>query len=586
MSLRPGRPAGPRREAIRALAAEGSRDGSREGSRSDFEPVRVLEVRYAPHPERVQTVGRLAALREGIVFEYAPSFLHRPVPLSPYHLPVRPRLYPEPSEPFGGLSGLFADALPDAFGRLVTDRAFAMRGVDLRRITPLDRLAVLGTRAMGALTFHPEQPLESLRGVRIDLGLVAANAAEVLEGRVSDVLPALIAGGSSPGGARPKVVVGLRVVGDASASVSNASSDPDVVAGPESTPDGYTPVIVKFNAPVDAPDAGRVEMAYAEMARAAGLSIPRTYLLITREATSGAEQAFFAADRFDRGGEGVRIHVHTASGLLHLPADYPALEYGAFLGVVRNLTQDHRAAEEGYRRMVFNVLAHNRDDHPKNIACVMDQTGAWHLAPAYDLTYATGPGGEHTMLVHGEGRRITGSDLTSVAREASIPPRDAQRIIDQVSSAVAAWPQTAAAWDVPRARIAAIAGALSAVGKDAGVTGRRAPVGSTRVADASVVDAATDATIPAPPSSTVAPGPDDATAAMRAQRVEDRHPRVAAREKRGAERRAGERHAPRPPSKPDQECAEPDTGLNTEPNPESNTEPGSETSGEEPTQGR
>lgn len=507
MSPRPGRSAGAAQKSAGAPTAA--------GPRPDFEPVRVLEVRYAPHPDRVRTVGRLAALREGIVFEYAPAFIGQPVPLSPYQLPVRPRPYPEPREPFGGLSGLFADALPDAFGRLVTDRAFAMRGVDVRRITLLDRLAVLGTRAMGALSFHPEQPLlESLGNVRVDLGLVAANAAEVLEGHASDVLPALIAGGGSPGGARPKVVVGLRVESDASADANGADSDPDIALGPEADAAGYspyTPVIVKFNAPIDAPDAGRVEMAYAELARLAGLSIPRTRLLTARDPASGAERAFFSVARFDRAPGGVRIHVHTASGLLHLPADYPALEYGVFLGIVRDLTQDHRAVEEGYRRMVFNVLAHNRDDHPKNIACAMDETGAWRLAPAYDLTYASGPGGEHTMLVHGEGRRITRAHLASVAREASIPPRDAEQIVDQVSGAVAAWQRIAAAWDVPRARIAAIANALAAVGKDAGVIGRQLSVGSARV---------TDVTTPAASSSAAAPGPDDATVAMQIGRVD------------------------------------------------------------------
>lgn len=172
--------------------------------------------------------------------------------------------------------------------------------------------------------------------------------------------------------------------------------------------------------------------------------------------------------------------MHTASGLLHLPAEYAALEYGVFLGVVRDLTRDHRAVEEGYRRMVFNVLAHNRDDHTKNIAFTMDERGEWRMAPAYDLTYAPGPGGEHTMLVHGQGRDITRADLNEVAVESSIPKRDAERIIEQVAQAVSEWPRFARACDVPRARIQAIGTGLNAVARLAGVVGSRFPVAVAR----------------------------------------------------------------------------------------------------------
>lgn len=143
--------------------------------------------------------------------------------------------------------------------------------------------------------------------------------------------------------------------------------------------------------------------------------------------------------------------------------------------------------------MVFNVLAHNRDDHTKNIACTMDESRGWQIAPAYDLAYAPGSGGEHTMLVNGRGRDITRADLAEVASEASIPKRDAERIVAQVAEAVSEWPRFAQAWDVPRDRVRAIGMALSAVARSAGVIVLKLPTASVRATDA--VPGADDATV-------------------------------------------------------------------------------------------
>lgn len=192
--------------------------------------------------------------------------------------------------------------------RLKADKiVLAVLGTNPEQVTALDRLAALGARTMGALTFHPAKPLAWLADVRIDLGRAAANAEDVIEVRASEVLPALIVGGSSPGGARPKVVVGIR-------EGHEGSWNPEIIAGPELVGPDYTPIIAKFNAPVDAPDAGRVEVAYAEMARAAGLSVARVRLLMAQDPKRGNEQAFFATNRFDRGPGGTRVHVHTVSG--------------------------------------------------------------------------------------------------------------------------------------------------------------------------------------------------------------------------------------------------------------------------------
>ena len=182
------------------------------------------------------------------------------------------------------------------------------------------------------------------------------------------------------------------------------------------------------------------------MARAAGIEMPETMLL---HGASGA--AFFAVRRFDRGDRG-RTHVHTLAGLLHADFRSPSLDYGDLLKVARLLTRDTAQVEEAYRRMVFNVLAGNRDDHAKNHAFTMARDGAWRLTPAYDLTLSDGPGGQHNLTVAGEGRTPGPDAFAQVATEASIKPVAARRIEEQVEHALVSWTRLAAKAGVSRSR--------------------------------------------------------------------------------------------------------------------------------------
>jgi serine/threonine-protein kinase HipA len=319
---------------------------------------------------------------------------------------------------FDGLMGVFDDSLPDGWGRLLIDRRAAELGVSGRSLTPLDRLALVGARSMGALVYEPESLLEDPAIVK--LSELAKETEAVLDGANGGAdLERLIAVGGSPKGARPKVLVQL-------------APDGDVHFGARSIRPGFTAWLVKFPAREDDPHSAPLEHAYFLMAKAAGLDVPRTQLLGRTTRNPG----YFAIERFDRDGA-TRIHMHTLGGLLHLPYGYAALDYIDLLRTTRKLTRNEAAVTEMFRRACFNVLAHNRDDHSRNFAFLMNDRGSWRPSPAYDLTFTDGPGGEHTTMVAGEGRAPTTEHLRALARDAEVKPRSADEILDEVRAAIA-----------------------------------------------------------------------------------------------------------------------------------------------------
>jgi len=387
--------------------------------------VKKLEVRLHPGggPERV--VGQLVESTGRVYFEYAPAFLEKSLWLSPFKLPPVAGLLEHRERDFGPIFGLFDDSLPDGWGLLLMDRFFDQRGIPRSEVSVLDRLAYLGTRTMGALTYHPpSEPAD--RDERIlDLHEMARASTEVIEGTSDEILPQLLRAGGSPGGARPKVLVGVR--GDA------------LLSGEDDLPPGYAHWIVKLQSRRDPPDTGALEMAYSSMARDAGITMPATRLFETSDG-----ERFFGVERFDRQRDR-RFHVHTFGNLIHSNFRVPGCDYEQFLEVTQVLTKKHADVLEAFRRMVFNVAAHNRDDHVKNFAFRMTGEGSWELAPAYDLVFSPGPGGEHTMTVAGEGKAPARSHLLKLAESANVLPREADAILDAVSSAVERWSDHAAA---------------------------------------------------------------------------------------------------------------------------------------------
>jgi len=405
--------------------------------------MRKLEVRFTRSPGDSLPVGTLAEDHGRVYFEYSPDFLAAGLNLSPFRLPFEPGLFEHTNRDFGLLPGLFDDSLPDGWGLLLMDRHFRSRGRNLAEVSPLDRLSWLGTRTMGALTYHPPTDRDNDDAGVFDLHDLARQSQDLLAGVAVDVLPQLLRAGGSPGGARPKVLVGFN------------TGTGNVISGADDLPAGFEHWIVKFAARTDTRDVGAIEYAYSLMAGAAGIDLPPTRLFETSEG-----DRFFGSKRFDRDGKR-RYHVHTFGNLIQSNFRIPSADYADLLKATSLLTRNHQDVLRACRCMVFNVLAHNRDDHVKNFAFLLDDTtGDWALSPAYDLLYAPGPGGEHTMSLAGEGKNPGRSHLLRLAAQADVAKREIVGIIDQVQAAVARWKDFAAAAGVSPVSIRQIAQSL------------------------------------------------------------------------------------------------------------------------------
>jgi serine/threonine-protein kinase HipA len=399
----------------------------------------LLRVTLAFSPDRYVPVGRLALDGNVVVFEYDAAFAASGLSLNPAFGRIGPGLLrPRDPQAFRGLHGVFADSLPDAWGELLVDRRLRRAGVSLSSLTILDRLALVGRRGRGALVYEPAADGDDDGDGTGDLDLdrLAHDAGEVLEGHESAVLRELERLGGSSGGARPKVQVALDGAGRARADNT------------ETPAPGFTNWIVKFRGTVDRVDIGPLEAAYAEAARRAGIDMPRTRLI---SAQSGP--GYFATERFDRKPEGGRLHMLSIAGMLDVDWTVPSIDYAMLLGAVRSATRDEQAVLQMYRRMVFNVLAINRDDHTKQHALLLDREGAWRLSPAYDLTFASGPGNEHYLAVNGRGRDVRRRDLLAVGGAQSISAGRASAIIDEVAAAVEDLPPIASDFGVTRGTI-------------------------------------------------------------------------------------------------------------------------------------
>lgn len=375
--------------------------------------------------EPLRPVGRLAWANGVAQLEWAPEAILAGVSISPLHYPLEPGLHPARSREMGGLHGFLADSLPDAWGTLLLKRRLAKLGHDFDALNPVDRLALVGRRGRGALVFEPET-LAAGDATHIDLDRLAEESLTLLSGGEGelDALLARLGGGS--GGARPKVHVAVATDG------SFRASDEVAGQGGEQWPEQW---IVKFPALTDPPDIGPIEEAYARMARVAGIVMAETRLIPSLNGPG-----HFATRRFDRPAPGKRLHMVSLGGAVEASPHMPSLDYDGFLQATLAITRDMRDVEQAFRRMVFNVLAHNRDDHVRQHAYLMDDKGEWHLAPAFDLTFSHGPGGEHYMAVLGEGRAIARKHVEALGVRHGIAAKRIKDIIDAVRSALADWP--------------------------------------------------------------------------------------------------------------------------------------------------
>lgn len=372
-----------------------------------FEPVKLVRVYYKPQRGKIP-VGRLALKSRKIFFEYDEDFLGRGIHLSPFHLPLKPGVIPSRDLTFDGLFGVFNDSLPDGWGRLLLDRMLMKHHINPGSLSALDRLCFVGNDGMGALSYAPETQSTPLM-VNRDLDEIADEIFAFQKNEDDRFVEDLLILGGSSAGARPKVLLDIEQ-------------------------DHW---IVKFRSTHDAKDIGSIEYAYHLMAIDAGLDVAPAKLFPAREGLG-----FFGTKRFDRMGK-ESIHMHTMSGLLHADHRLPSLDYQTMMQATMYLTRDLRQCEKLFRYCVFNVLSHNRDDHAKNFSFLMDHDGTWRVSPAYDLTFSSGPGGEHCSMIMGEGKNPGVSHLLELSKVSSIKKSDALKIIDEAKSAVSEWPSFA-----------------------------------------------------------------------------------------------------------------------------------------------
>ncbi len=375
-----------------------------------------VSLRFSSEATTAISVGELWNVGRDMAFRYAPAFHGRGLPLSPFRLPLRTEAFVH--DPSDGLEtfGVFADSLPDGWGRRLVDQRFF--ATHRRLPTVLERLALVGARGRGALAYEPEESLGEEEDAFFDLAALAENAMDFDAGQAKTVLPSLRRAGGSSGGARPKAFV-----------TYNPATG---VVGPDAavSPAGFVPALVKFNTRAEGTQAGRREYAYYETARAAGADMMESWLVRT---TAGE---FFVTRRFDREADGTRRHVASAAGLLQADFRVPGDEYELLFRLTDALTHDYEAKKELFRRAALNVLGHNRDDHLKNFGFMMDEHGTWSLAPFYDFTYAEGPNGWQTLSVAGEGANPGDADLLRLAAAVSLRTSDAREILDRVHTAI------------------------------------------------------------------------------------------------------------------------------------------------------
>ena len=380
-------------------------------------------------------------------FEYDPAFIKQGIDVAPLTMPLaqagEPFVFADlPALTFKRLPALLADALPDDFGNALVDAWMASKGYAREAITPLDRLAYMGRRGMGALEFRPARGPNVASHTAIKLGRLVASARLAVQGQIDTdpharaALAQIIQVGTSAGGARAKAAI-----------VWNPATD-EIRAGQFDADPGFEHWLLKFDGMgVDrelgaSQDYGRIEFAYSQMAKAAGIEMAPCRLL------EEGGRAHFMTRRFDRtvnaDGMTVKHHMQTLCAMAHLDYKQKAThDYAQLLQTIQRLKLGHNALAEAFRRVVFNVVAANCDDHSKNFSFLLpSRSREWRLAPAYDITHAYNPKGEwtyqHLMGVNGKFGNITRDDLLHLADRFAIGP--AARIIDKVADAVVDWP--------------------------------------------------------------------------------------------------------------------------------------------------
>lgn len=399
-------------------------------------------------------------------FEYDPGFVKNGVELSPIKMPLSNRIYSFPEldfNTFKGLPGLIADSLPDDFGNAVLNAWVAGQGGTPTDITPLQRLQYTGKRGMGALEYAPATKLRSLNASQqVEIQSLVSIAQEILDSRGNfevelkqncqddrEAMMSLLSVGMSAGGARPKAVLAFN------------EDFTQVRSGQTKVPSGFTHYLMKFDGVSehnkgqetfgDPLGYGAMEFVYHLMANKCGVDMMPCRLL------HEGNRRHFITQRFDRI-KNSKVHVQTLNGLAHVDYKKPgSFSYAELFGIARQLKLSAVEAEQLFKRMVFNIIARNHDDHSKNFAFILKKD-KWSLAPAYDLAYSYKPGSKwvnsHWMSLNGKRDNFTRSDLYSLEKLSPIfSKRKIDDIIDTTIEHVSTWRKLAEEWDVPKTLI-------------------------------------------------------------------------------------------------------------------------------------
>lgn len=353
-------------------------------------------------------VGTLAmTANHKAAFQYSEEWLEHGFSISPFSLPLKNQVFVPNKDYFDGLFGVFTDSLPDNWGSLLLNRLLRANGQNPDKLTVLDRLAIVGTSGMGALTYYPEREIQEKQG-HSNLDELAEQCQKLLNTEYSDKLDELYRLGGTSGGARPKIMT---------------------------TIDGEE-WIIKFPAHVDGRNAGKMEYDYSCCAKQCGITMSETRLF-----PSDKCEGYFGTKRFDRvidNGTQKRIHMLTAAALLELDFEQQSLDYHSLMKLTKILTRDYlEDVNNMFRRMCFNVFAHNRDDHSKNFTYLYHEAeNRWRLSPAYDLTYSNTYYGEHTTTVDGNGRNPGEKEILAVGVAAGMDRTECKRIMNQIKDCV------------------------------------------------------------------------------------------------------------------------------------------------------
>ncbi|QHI68949.1 type II toxin-antitoxin system HipA family toxin [Tichowtungia aerotolerans] len=417
------------------------------------------------------TIGAVSwdAERELALFEYASDFLESGIELAPLTMPLRAQVYsfPElPRESFHGLPGMLADALPDRFGNLLIDEWLVRTGRKQADFTPVERLCYIGRRGMGALEFRPAIRDRQSGSVPVnvaelvDLANTALAEKEMLATQINgkseddlDAMRDILRVGTSAGGARAKAVIAWN------------DKTGDVRSGQVKAPPGFGYWLIKFDGVAgnrdkelnDPQGFGKIEYTYHRMALAAGIEMSECRLFEENG------RCHFMTRRFDRTAEGNKIFMQSLCGIAHMDFNQAgAYGYEQAMDVALRLGLDAEALRQLFRRMVFNLMARNQDDHTKNIAFLMNKSGDWSLAPAYDITYCYNPNGawtrRHQMSVNGKHDHFERDDFMAVAKRFNLFKKaGVDQVLEETADALRRWPEFAAQTGVPEQTVRQIA---------------------------------------------------------------------------------------------------------------------------------